>query len=66
MVRNRLAELQAKSGVKAPDSAEEELKPLKKQDKVDFFFWKNSNLKASTVGKWVTKIWLRNVATKKF
>jgi len=33
MVLNRLAELQAKSGVKAPDSAEEELKPLKKQDK---------------------------------
>jgi len=33
MVRNRLAELQEKSGVKAPDSAEEELKPLNKQDK---------------------------------
>ena len=33
MVRNRLAELQEKSGVKAPDSAEEEMKPLNKQDK---------------------------------
>ena len=33
MVRNRLAELQEKSGVKAPDSADEELKPLNKQDK---------------------------------
>jgi len=34
MVRNRLAELQEKSGVKAPDSTEEEeMKPLKKQDK---------------------------------
>merc|ERR1712203_719489 len=34
MVRNRLAELQEKSGVKAPESTEEEeMKPLKKQDK---------------------------------
>ena len=33
MVRNRLAELQEKSGVKATDAGEEELKPLKKQDK---------------------------------
>jgi len=33
-VRNRLAELQEKSGVKAPESTEEEeMKPLKKQDK---------------------------------
>jgi len=33
MVRNRLAEFQEKSGVKATDVEEEELKPLKKQDK---------------------------------